>query len=228
MSIVQNALEYAMAKLGCKYCQEKRWNVNPEIFDCSSLLYRAFRDAGYTFKSGSTSTTMVNDENFALLWPQGRDVPGKQFTSVVVLKKAGYMPQPGDMIYLCTNSATTRKNKITHVAMVVNENVIVHARGTAYGVRQDPIDLYGAKVVAVTRFTEEPRKIAVSYAGECIGNGVNIRVGPSTSQKAIGKLYKGDPLVAENRDGEWTMVATIKDGVPLSGYMSAAFVQRLE
>ena len=225
MSIVQNALSYALSKIGCAYSQDKRWNANPDIFDCSSLIYRGFRDAGYTIVTGSTSTTMVNDENFALIWPQSRSVLGKQLTSVPALKKAGYMPRPGDIIYLCTNSATTRKNKITHVAMVVNENVIVHARGTAYGVRQDAIDIYGTKVVAVTRFKEETEKVPVSYAAECMGDGVNVRMGPSTSKTSVGKLYKGDPLIAESTEGDWALVATVKDGAPVSGYMAVKYIK---
>lgn len=225
MSVVQGALDYVLDRLGCAYSQAKRWNVKPDIFDCSSLIYRGFRDGGYTFVSGSTSTTMVNDENFSLLWPESRGVLGKQFSSVAALKKAGYGPRPGDIIYLCTNSATSRSNKITHVAMVVNENVIVHARGSSYGVRQDAIDLYGTKVVAVTRFPEEGEKAVVVCGARCTGDGVNIRVGPATSYKAVGKLYKGDPLVAESTGRDWALVATVKDGAPLSGYMSAKYIE---
>ena len=223
MNLVPKAVPYALSKLGCKYSPEKRWGANPDIFDCSSLIYRAFRDAGYTFQSCSTSTTMVNFTDFTLLWPQSRSALGKQPTRVAILQKAGYKPQPGDVIYLNTNNATTRKNKITHVALVVNENVIVHARGSAYGVRQDAIDLYGAKVVAVARFREEPEAVAMVYPSECTGNGVNVRVGPSTSQKSIGKLDKGHPLVIASGGGEWSMVATILEGAPLTGYMSSQY-----
>lgn len=222
MSIVQDALKHALSKIGCRYSQADRWKKN--VYDCSSLIYRAFQDAGYTFKSGSTSNTLVNDTEFSLMWPSGRGVLGKQFTSVAALKKMGYKPQPGDIIYLNTNSATTRKNKITHVVMVVDENTIVHARGTAYGVRKDAIDTYGAKVVAVTRFKEEPEKLQISFAAECTGDGVNIRMGPSTKEKSIGKLDRGDPLVTVTGADGWAVVATIKGGVPLSGYMSTDYI----
>lgn len=222
VSTVQRALAYALAKIGCRYSQADRWKSN--VYDCSSLIYRAFQDAGYTFKSGSTSNTLVNDTAFHLIWPGGGSVLGQHFTSVAALKKAGYQPMAGDIIYLNTNAATTRKNKITHVVMVVNENTIVHARGTAYGVRKDGIDIYGGKVVAVTRFKEQPEKLRISFPAECTGDGVNIRMGPSTKEKSIGKLDRGDPLITVTGAEGWAAVATIKDGVPMSGYMSTDYI----
>ena len=63
------------------------------------------------------------------------------------------------------------------------------------------------------------------YPSECTGNGVNVRVGPSTSQKSIGKLDNGHPLVIASGCGEWSMVATILEGAPLTGYMSSQYVR---
>ena len=59
--------------------------------------------------------------------------------------------QPGDLQFLNTMS-TGRVNKITHVTMVASASKIVHARGTAYGVRMDSLTHYAGKVCALTRY----------------------------------------------------------------------------
>jgi len=47
---------------------------------------------------------------------------------------------------------TSRANKITHVTMVASASKIVHARGSAYGVRLDSLTHYAGKVCALTRY----------------------------------------------------------------------------
>ena len=63
--------------------------------------------------------------------------------------------QPGDLQFLCTDSGTSRSNRITHVAMVADAKNIVHARGKAYGVCVNRISHYAGKVCAVARFNPE-------------------------------------------------------------------------
>ena len=63
--------------------------------------------------------------------------------------------QPGDLQFLCTDSGTSRANRITHVAMVADAKNIVHARGKAYGVCVNRISHYAGKVCAVARFNPE-------------------------------------------------------------------------
>jgi hypothetical protein len=60
--------------------------------------------------------------------------------------------QPGDLQFLCTEKNSGRANRITHVTMVASASKIVHARGTAYGVRTDSISHYAGKVCAVVRY----------------------------------------------------------------------------
>ena len=60
--------------------------------------------------------------------------------------------QAGDMQFLCTNKKTSRKNRITHVAMATGQGLIVHARSEKYGVRVDDGELYSGKVCALTRY----------------------------------------------------------------------------
>ena len=59
--------------------------------------------------------------------------------------------QPGDLQFLNTMK-TSRANKITHITMVASASKIVHARGTAYGVRMDSLTHYAGKVCAVARY----------------------------------------------------------------------------
>ena len=63
--------------------------------------------------------------------------------------------RPGDLQFLCTDSGTSRGNRITHVAMVANAEHIVHARGRAYGVCTNRLTHYAGKVCAAVRFNPE-------------------------------------------------------------------------
>lgn len=152
MTVNEKAVEWALDKVGYKYSQPNR--LKEDYFDCSSLVARAYQAAGKPFTcSGApipTSNREVYDDNFELLWPENYADIGKKFGGEEVVKLA---TKPGDLQFLKTSS-TSRSNKITHIAMVVDEKTIVHARGTAYGVRTDKIDLYGKKdqICAVVRY----------------------------------------------------------------------------
>ena len=236
-TIPETALKWALTKIGCAYSQSKRWNTNPDIFDCSSLIFRAYQAAGYTFKSGSTSNTEVNDLSFDLIWPSGRNVLGQTLTSVATQVSKGYKPQPGDVIYLATTS-TTRANKITHVVMVKDAKTIVHARGTAYGVVTTSIDLYGQKVVAITRFKDSATNGTIStetstkednqvYYATCDGNGVNVRKGPNEkTYESLGKLSRNTKMLALPAVNGWCEVAVPLGGKLVTGYMSAQYVKQ--
>jgi hypothetical protein len=150
--IAKGARDWALSKVGCKYSQAKRLQEN--IFDCSSLVARAFKALGKRWKYGGstpTSTNEVYDDDFELIWPATYADIGKKLGGSSVIGKA---KQPGDLQFLNTMK-TTRANKITHVTMVASSSKIVHARGTAYGVRTDPLTLYAGKVCALTRYNPD-------------------------------------------------------------------------
>lgn len=153
MGIAAKALEWSRTKLGSGYDQNRRNNTNPDIFDCSSLVARAFGANGYTMKQ-TTSMYEVDDPGFDLLWPLSRAQTGKSFGTLAQLKAAGWTPAPGDLMFFCQNHATTRANKITHVAFVNNPGEILHARNPQKGVCVDKITLYDGTICAVTRFNE--------------------------------------------------------------------------
>lgn len=143
------ARDWAVSKVGCKYSQARR--TQEKIFDCSSLVARAYSAQGKAWKYGGKvpiSCYEVYDDDFELLWPATYAVIGKKKGGASVLALA---KQSGDLQFLQTIS-TSRANRITHVTMVASASKIVHARGTAYGVRTDSLMHYAGKVCAVTRY----------------------------------------------------------------------------
>ena len=148
--IAADAAAWALSKVGCPYSQEKR--NQDGVFDCSSLVARAYAAQGKRWRYGGSvprSNQEVYDDDFELLWPEKYSEIGKKFSDADVLERAN---QPGDLQFLCTDSGTSRSNRITHVAMVADAKNIVHARGKAYGVCVNRISHYAGKVCAVARF----------------------------------------------------------------------------
>lgn len=149
-SIAQKAAQWALSKVGCAYSQAKR--TQERIFDCSSLVARAYSAQGKKWKYGGSvpiSMYEVYDDEFELLWPDSYSKIGKSFGGKSVINLAN---QEGDLQFACTDSDTERSNKITHVTMVTSSSRIVHARSTKYGVRTDSISLYSGKICAVVRY----------------------------------------------------------------------------
>ena len=151
--IAADAADWALSKVGCPYSQEKR--NQDGVFDCSSLVARAYAAQGKRWRYGGSvprSNQEVYDDDFELLWPKEYSEIGKKFGGADVLERAN---QPGDLQFLCTDSGTSRSNRITHVAMVADAKNIVHARGKAYGVCTNRLAHYAGKVCAIARFNPE-------------------------------------------------------------------------
>ena len=147
--IAKAARDWALKKIGCRYSQAKRTQEN--IFDCSSLVARAYSAMGKAWKYGGKvplSCNEVYDDDFELLWPATYAEIGRKLDGSSAIAKAN---QPGDLQFLNTMK-TSRVNKITHVTMVATAAKIVHARGTAYGVRTDSLTHYAGKVCALARY----------------------------------------------------------------------------
>ena len=148
------AVKWALDKLGFPYSQAKR--AEETHFDCSSLVARAYEAQGVSWELVGNelplSTQEVLSDQFELLWPSEYSKIGKTFGNAAVINRG---TQPGDLQFICTNKKTQRSNKITHVAMVVDAQQILHARGTAYGVRKDDIQLYKGKICAIVRYAPD-------------------------------------------------------------------------
>ena len=193
------ALKWALDKLGMPYSQPKR--AERTHFDCSSLVARAYAAQGVPWdKVGNvipTSTQEVYSDHFELLWPSDYAKIGKTFGGSAVVNKGKH---PGDLQFICTDKKTSRANKITHVTMVVDSSQIVHARGTAYGVRKDDIELYKGKICAILRYNPdcELRKGMRGLRVEALQKALNLKgaglkvdgVYGSATEKAV-KKYGG-------------------------------------
>ena len=182
------------------------------IFDCSSLIVRAYSAQGKAWKYGGRvpiSCNEVYDDDFELIWPASYDLIGRKLggSSVIVQAK-----QPGDIQFLNTMS-TGRANKIIHVTMVASASKIVHARGTAYGVRKDSITLYAGKVCALVRYNPGCDLVDGHKGYRTVA-----------LQKALNK--NGADLSTDGEFGEETLAALKvfqqKSGLPVSGRGDAA------
>ena len=154
-SLAQSTADWALSKVGCAYSQARRTQEN--IFDCSSLVARAYSAQGKRWKYGGsvpTSNKEIYDDDFELLWPATYVQIGKNFGGASVINMA---KQPGDLQFLSTDSGTSRLSKITHVTMVASPTQIVHARGTKYGVCTNSISLYAGKVFVLALFHAQRR-----------------------------------------------------------------------
>lgn len=193
--IAKKAAAWALDQVGARYSQSER--DEDGVFDCSSLVARAYAAQGISWEGIGNgvlpnSSQEVYSDNFLLLWPEEYADIGKKMGGKTEINKAR---QEGDLQFLCTDSDTSRSNKITHVTMVADRDTIVHARSTKYGVRTDDIDLYAGKVCAALRFDPSaplrkgmrgPRVKALQE--ELIAQGADIEAdgifGPATEKAA--------------------------------------------
>lgn len=198
--IATRAAEWALDKVGCQYSQSKR--TEKDIFDCSSLVARAYIAQAKQWKYGGIiprSNQEVYDDDFELLWPENYDAIGKQLggSNVIALAK-----QAGDLQFLCTDSNTDRANKITHVAMVSSSTKIVHARGKAYGVCTNSLNHYSGKVCAITRFNPEGtlRKGMKGYRTQALQQALNAKGSVLEVDSEFGKLTEDSVMAFQKKN----------------------------
>ena len=116
-SLGEAAAAYALCQVGCEYDQDRRMDENPNVFDCSSLVARAYAYAGYPdLMSGNTAFTARQEYDHCLKYGQ-------------ILSSASELC-PGDLIF----TTGSGKSGVNHVMMYVGDGMVVHARGTRYGV----------------------------------------------------------------------------------------------
>lgn len=197
--VAKRAVDWALDKLGMPYSQAKR--ASATHFDCSSLVARAYSAQGVPWdlvgNEIPTSTQEVYSDYFELIWPADYSKIGKTFGGTAVINKG---KRPGDLQFICTDKKTSRANKITHVTMVVDSQQIVHARGTAYGVRKDDIELYKGKVCAILRYNPDAplrkgmrglRVQALQKALNLKGAGLKVDGVYGAATERAAKKYKG-------------------------------------
>lgn len=156
MSKAQQALDYSRSKVGGRYSQdaEKRYRNNPFTRDCSSFMYSSWEAAGVKLVDKDTGAKVDNSstepyaKGFELLFPDSYSKIGKSIAPSSMIKSL----RAGDMLFYATR--TDRANRIGHVAMVVGDGRIVHARNPELGIRYDPISYMQDKICAIIRYKE--------------------------------------------------------------------------
>lgn len=116
----EQMLRYALSKVGCAYDQDYHGNLHANIFDCSSLAYRAYRDIGMDISNNGAYSAA---EECHAMMNAGKTITGDM--------------KPGDLIFY-GGKDNGRYMGIYHVAIYVGRvngvDKMVEARGTSYGV----------------------------------------------------------------------------------------------
>lgn len=109
--------QIAVSKVGCGYSQSMRDQEG--WYDCSSLVYRCYAEAGITYLNGKTAA-----DEAQYLVEHGMTVSASEL-------------QPGDIIFYSYESNGRYRN-ISHVAIYIGNNEMVHAANSSRGVVRDP------------------------------------------------------------------------------------------
>ena len=130
-SRLKTVCSYALHRVGYPYSQEKRDSGN--YYDCSSLAYYSWKDAGVDISHGGATTAAAE--------AQGLDEAGKTVSYEEM--------QPGDLIFYSFTSNGRYKN-ISHVAVYVGDGKVVEALNENSGVVYRDVASVG-KIVVIGR-----------------------------------------------------------------------------
>ena len=122
---------YALHRVGFPYSQDLRDSGN--YYDCSSLAYYSWKDAGVDISYGGATTAAAE--------AQGLDEAGKTVSFDEL--------QPGDLIFYSFTSNGRYKN-ISHVAVYVGNGKVVEALNESLGVVYRDVASIG-KIVVIGR-----------------------------------------------------------------------------
>ncbi len=130
---IEDVLRYALSKVGCAYDQNYHGSLSVDIFDCSSLAYRSYREVGIDIKNGDSYTAA---EECRAMENQNKVV--------------GSHLVPGDLIFY-GGANNGRYKGVYHVAIYVGNGKMVEAKGKSYGVVYG--DVRSNNIVACARPT---------------------------------------------------------------------------
>lgn len=128
----KNACNFALHRVGYPYSQDLRHSGTH--FDCSSLVYYAWLDAGVDISYGGATTAGYE--------AQGLANAGK----TAIYEEM----QPGDLIFF-SYEETDGYLDISHVGIYVGNGKMVDARGTAYGVVYRDVPPNNGAIVMIGR-----------------------------------------------------------------------------
>ena len=126
----EKVIRYALSKVGYPYSQENR--TSGTAYDCSSLVYYAWDDAGVDISYGTDYPPTAADGAKRL------EADGKKVDATEL--------KPGDLVYY-GGEGNGRYMGIYHVAMYVGEGMAVEALNTDYGVVYQKLRISNAIMV---------------------------------------------------------------------------------
>ena len=160
--IITRALEHAQMLIGTNYSTKGRSRF--DLFrggsmDCSSFVASNFLYAGFPLLVGGKEVTISTDEVYAggfdLVYPSSQSLIGRQLPSPKSLLST-YGARAGDVIFFNFNGATSRKNKITHVGMVLDAATMIHIGNDKDKCCKKSLVSYGkGHVCAIIRLRED-------------------------------------------------------------------------
>lgn len=118
-AIGSQVAQLALSKVGCSYSKDNRLGEN--TYDCSSLVFRLYQEAGIDYLYGKTAA-----EEAKYLEEHGMTVSEEEL-------------QPGDVIFYGGKN-NGRYRGIYHVAIYVGDGMQVDARNSKYGVVHRSLD----------------------------------------------------------------------------------------
>lgn len=221
--------EYVLSREGKNsYTQsEKRTKVDSGYSDCSSLMQWAFKLLGVEIGS-YTGAQIVKGE-----WVQlGGSLPEESKMQI------------GDLLFFATNYDNGRPYRVGHVEMYVG-NGQISGHGSGIGpTRKNMLDYCksrnnsGKKFIGVKRYIPNDGSEVKTdniksderpmFVGQCTGDDVNVRTGPSPTYPNIKewpKLNKGNRVDVYERIGTWYKV---KVAGKYNGYVFAEYIEEVK
>ncbi len=133
----REAVRFGLEHVGYEYSQARR--ASGEAFDCSSLVWYSFNEAGVDLPGGSAQ------------WPPVAGTLAMEMEKAGMTVKVGEM-EPGDIVFWRTSGGIQKKRYmgIGHVAIYVGGGRIVEAMDEKHGVVYGPMRAQG-NVVMVGR-----------------------------------------------------------------------------
>lgn len=127
------ALQWMMSRIGKFAYRQAPGRLDPDhsgFGDCSSTVYRAYKDTSNTFVG-----TWTGDQYF-----RGRDVMGRGGGAMTAAQRA--LLKPGDLIVMAWRSTGSYYPETDHVEMVVDSNRLIGHGGNPY---------YGPVITSIDR-----------------------------------------------------------------------------
>ena len=127
------ALQWMMSRIGKFAYRQAPGRLDPDhsgFGDCSSTVYRAYKDTSGTFVG-----TWTGDQYF-----RGRDVMGRGGGAMTAAQRA--LLRPGDLIVMAWRSTGSYYPETDHVEMVVDSNRLIGHGGNPY---------YGPVITSIDR-----------------------------------------------------------------------------